>query len=128
MSRETNIFVMYSLFNRLQDQDLTARNCEQLKKAITHYFSTSSFVRQTPENMSRDQSLSSVAPNGSQDPDSVMPNLFVIPVKNKDDSHVNHYESYTSMLWKLRDQVSFSVTPSFLNAVNTFCSCVLGFI
>ena len=116
---------MCSMFNRLQDQDLTARSCVQLKNVITHYFSTSSFMREMPGSIAEEQSLSSVAPSTrSRDPDSVMPNLFVIPVKNKDDSHVNQYESYTTMLWKLRDQVSFLCHTPY--AINTFCNCVLG--
>ncbi|PON62428.1 P-loop containing nucleoside triphosphate hydrolase [Trema orientale] len=99
---------------KLQDQDITARNRGQLRKVITHYFSTSSFMRGTPGNIAKEQYLSSVATSiPSRDPDSMMPNLFVIPVKNKDDSHVNQYESYSTMLWKLRDQVLSASHPSF---------------
>ncbi|GMN44186.1 hypothetical protein TIFTF001_013381 [Ficus carica] len=87
---------------KLQDQDLTAHNCTQLRKACAHYFSTSSFMRLRHENVGKEQSFSSVAPN-----------LFVIPTKNKDDSPLNQYESYTSMLWKLRDQVLSMNQPSF---------------
>lgn len=60
-------------------------------------------------NMSKEHPVSSVAPSiQSHDPDSSVPNLFVIPMKSKDDSPGDQYESYTSMLWKLRDQVSLS--------------------
>lgn len=101
---------MFSPFNRLQDQDLTPHNCEQLKKAFTHYFSTSSFMSETYGNVAKEQSFSSVAPSAqSGDPDSVAPNLFVIPARNKDESPINQYESHTSVLWKLRDQVSLSL-------------------
>ncbi|XP_024021025.1 protein SMG9 isoform X1 [Morus notabilis] len=104
---------------KLQDQDLTVHNCEQLKKALTHYFSTSSFMSERHGNVAKEQSFSSVAPSAqSGDPDSVAPNLFVIPARNKDESPINQYESHTSVLWKLRDQVlsmnhlSFSRTLS----------------
>ncbi|KAK7846843.1 hypothetical protein CFP56_007359 [Quercus suber] len=60
-------------------------------------------------NMTKDQPFSSVA-SGAQctDPDSVWPNLFVIPLKNKDESPRGQYESYNTSLWKMRDQICLS--------------------
>ena len=41
---------------------------------------------------------------------SMWPNLFVIPLKNKDESSRGQYESYNSTLWNMRDQVCVSKT------------------
>lgn len=102
--------VFYPL-NRLQHQDLTPQNFVQLKQAIAEYFSTSSFMREKHGNAAKEHPSSSAVPsNPSQDPHSVVPNLFVIPIKNKDDSPRDQYESHSSMLWKLRDQVSQSIS------------------
>ncbi|XP_062093212.1 uncharacterized protein LOC133798758 [Humulus lupulus] len=104
---------------KLQDQDLTERNCMQLKKTITHYFSSSSFMRETLGNIAKDDSFSSSAlSTRNGDPDSTIPKLFVIPVKHKDDSHANQYESHNSMLWKLRDKVLSMSHPSFSKTVS----------
>lgn len=93
--------------NRLQHQDLTPRNFAQLKKALAQYFSASSFMSEKHGNLSKEHRFSSVAPSTwSQDPDSLVPSLFVIPIKNKDDSPRDQYESHSSMLWRLRNQVS----------------------
>ena len=92
---------------RLQDQDLTVHNRAQLKKACAHYFSTSSFIKETQGITRKKKSFPSAASNiEREDSDSPMPNLFVITARNKDDSPINQYESYAVMLWKLRDQVS----------------------
>ncbi|KAF3432666.1 hypothetical protein FNV43_RR23768 [Rhamnella rubrinervis] len=91
---------------KLQHQDLNPRNFAQLKKALAQYFSTSSFMREKHGNLSKEHHFSSVAPSTwIQDPDSLVPDLFVIPIKNKDDSPRDQYESHSSMLWRLRDQV-----------------------
>ncbi|KAF4396698.1 hypothetical protein G4B88_029012 [Cannabis sativa] len=98
----------------VQDQDLTERNYTQLKKTIKHYFSSTSFMRKTPGNIAKDESISTSAlsiRNG--DPDSMIPKLFIIPVKYKDDSRSNQYESHNNVLWKLRDQVLSMSHPSF---------------
>lgn len=100
------MFVILLTFNRLQHEDLTPRNFAQLKKALAQYFSTSSFMREKHGNLCKERHFTSVAPPSSQDPDSLVPNLFVIPIKNKDDSPRDQYESHSSMLWRLRDQVS----------------------
>lgn len=85
----------------------------QLRKALAQYVSTSSFMRPENGNMSKSHDPDSMAPGTqSRDPDSLVPSLFVIPTKNKDDSPGDQYESYTSMLWKLRDKVSLSLSLS----------------
>ncbi|GMY06365.1 protein SMG9-like isoform X2 [Fagus crenata] len=104
---------------KLHDQDLTPRNIVQLRKAILQYFSMSSFMRDKTGNMTKDQPFSSVASSAqSNDPHSMWPNLFVIPLKNKDDSPRGQYESYNSTLWNMRDQVISMKGPSFARTVS----------
>ncbi|XP_075647272.1 uncharacterized protein LOC142618252 isoform X1 [Castanea sativa] len=104
---------------KLHDQDLTPHNIVQLRKAILQYFGMSSFMRDKSGNMTKDQPFSSVA-SGAQsiDPDSVWPNLFVIPMKNKDESPRGQYESFNTSLWKMRDQVLSMKCPSFARTVS----------
>lgn len=54
----------------------------------------------------------------SSDTLSTVPKLFVIPSKNRDDSPNAQYESYSSALWKLRDQVLSMNCPSFARTVS----------
>jgi hypothetical protein len=68
-------------------------------------------MRDKTGNMTKDQPFSSVASSAqSNDPHSMWPNLFVIPLKNKDDSPRGQYESYNSTLWNMRDQVCVTVS------------------
>lgn len=96
--------ILYDCY-RLQHQDLTQHNFVQLKKALAQYFGTSSFMREKHGNLARERSPSVVPSTWSQNPSSGVQNLFVIPIKNKDDSPRDQCESYSSMLWRLRDQV-----------------------
>lgn len=74
---------------KLSDQYLTPQSYEHLKKALAKYFSSSSFMATKPQ------------PTGKE----AASKLFLVPCKGKDDSPMAQYESYTSSLWKLRDQV-----------------------
>ncbi|ONI25902.1 hypothetical protein PRUPE_2G325700 [Prunus persica] len=104
---------------KLRDHDLSPHNFVQLRKALAQYLSTSSFMRPENGNMSKSRDPDSMAPGTqSRDPDSLVPSLFVIPTKNKDDSPGDQYESYTSMLWKLRDKVLSMKSPPFGRTVS----------
>ncbi|KAI8029180.1 Protein SMG9 [Camellia lanceoleosa] len=105
--------------SRLQDQDLSPHNCMQLKKALMQYFRSSSFKLTKYQNAAKDHHFSSVSLNNhSNNPDSTLPNLFLIPFKSKDDSPRAQYESFISTLWKLRDQVLSMSSPSFARTVS----------
>ncbi|CAN6564564.1 unnamed protein product [Malus baccata var. baccata] len=99
---------------KLRDRDLSPHNIARLRKALAQYFSTSSLMKAENGNTSISRDPDSVAlGTQSHDLDSLMPSLFVIPAKNKDDSPGDQYESYTSMLWKLRDKVLSMNSPPF---------------
>ncbi|CAL5367920.1 unnamed protein product [Camellia sinensis] len=104
---------------KLQDQDLSPHNCMQLKKALVQYFRSSSFKLTKYQNAAKDHHFSSVSLNNqSNNPDSTLPNLFLIPFRSKDDSPRAQYESFISTLWKLRDQVLSMSSPSFARTVS----------
>ncbi|KAH7564969.1 hypothetical protein JRO89_XS09G0095700 [Xanthoceras sorbifolium] len=98
----------YLLAPKLQDKDATPHTVVQLKQALSQYFSTSSFVR--CENVN--PSTRSIIMN------STLPNLFVIPSKDRDDSPRAQHESYSSALCRLRDQVLSMDCPSFAKTVS----------
>ncbi|OMO56096.1 hypothetical protein COLO4_35796 [Corchorus olitorius] len=99
---------------KLQDQDLSPSNIVQIKKALLHYFSSTSFTRRKCGNKATD--LSSMAQSNAKDP--AMLNFFAIPYKNKDDLPRDECESYVSSLWKLRDQVLSMNCPPFTKNVS----------
>ncbi|KAG6752075.1 hypothetical protein POTOM_044293 [Populus tomentosa] len=91
---------------KLQDEDFTPCNFVELRKELAQYFSSSSFIKEKGGSMEKEQISYSVPSNShDNDPDSKSINLFVIPLKDKDDSLKAQYKSYISALWKLRDQV-----------------------
>ncbi|XAR71539.1 hypothetical protein NMG60_11017870 [Bertholletia excelsa] len=107
------------IHTKLRDQDLTPQNFAQLRKALTQYFSCSSFVATKYQNADKDYHFSSVPLSSqSNNPESTLLNLFLIPCKTKDDSGGAHHESYISTLWKLRDQVLSMNSPSFGRTVS----------
>uniref|UniRef100_A0A5B7CBU3 Protein SMG9-like n=1 Tax=Davidia involucrata TaxID=16924 RepID=A0A5B7CBU3_DAVIN len=102
---------------KLRDQDLTPHNYAQLKKALKQYFSSSSSIQAKCQNAAKEHQFSSVLHNSQNNPDSQL-KLFLIPFKNKDDSPRTQYESYISLLWKLRDQVLSMSSPSFVRTLS----------
>lgn len=104
---------------KLRDQDITPRNFVHLRKALAQFFSSSTFVKEKCGNTTKEHLVSSVPPNmPSTGLDSTLPNLFLVPCKSKVDSPRAQYESYTSMLWKLRDQVLSMNCPSFARTIS----------
>lgn len=125
LSKATKSIV--SLVCRLWDQDLTPHNFVKIKKALTQYFSSSSFTAAKNQNAGKDNQFSSVSLiNQGNNPDSLPLDLFLIPYKSKDDFPRAELESYVSALWKLRDQVSHSLC-SPLGVPLFLCVCVRSF-
>lgn len=89
---------------RLRDRDVTPQNFVQMKKALARGFRSSSFMRLKSRDASKEAHSSDTQ---IDDIDSNL-KLFLIPSKGRDDSSRPQYESYISMLWKVRDQVSLS--------------------
>ncbi|GAU18925.1 hypothetical protein TSUD_229150 [Trifolium subterraneum] len=93
---------------KLQDQELTSKNCLKLKKALMQYFKPSSFVGENTGNK----------PSEENHLDSDTLNLFTIPFKKKEENPRAQHESYISALWKLRDQILAMKSPSFRRPVS----------
>ncbi|KAI3457877.1 hypothetical protein Pfo_014540 [Paulownia fortunei] len=109
----TPIFV----HTRLRDRDITPCNFVRMKKALAQCFSTSSFVRSEGQDASKDAHSSAVAFQAHNDSDIDL-KLFLVPSEGKDGSSRPQYESYVSVLWKLRDQVLSMSAPSFSRTVS----------
>lgn len=80
---------------KLQVQELAPHNLRQLKKTLAQYFSSSSFIKGkngTPDKMINDL-------------DSRGLSLALLPYKNHDDAQGAQYESFSTMLGKLCNQV-----------------------
>ncbi|KAK2425770.1 hypothetical protein P8452_40561 [Trifolium repens] len=93
---------------KLQDQELTSKNCLKLRKALMQYFKLSSFVGENTGNK----------PSEENHLDSDKLNLYTIPFKKKEENPRAQHESYISALWKLRDQILSMKSPSFRRPVS----------
>lgn len=80
----------------------------RIENLLTQNYRPSSFIG---EKGRPSRNLSASVCDGSK-PASRLPNLFLIPLKIKDDSLGSPYESYNCALSKLRDQVRISVVLS----------------
>ncbi|XP_004511426.1 uncharacterized protein [Cicer arietinum] len=101
---------------KLQDQELTPKNCLQLRKALMQYFKQSSFVGENTGIKPNEHVSSSMVHSSPLDSDTL--NLFTIPFKKKEENPRAQHESYISALWKLRDQILSMKSPSFRRAVS----------
>lgn len=102
---------------RLRNQDLAPSNSVQMKKALARYFCSSSFIRSEGQDASKDGHPCIAVPEaGCESYDKLK--LFLVPYKGKDGSSQLQYESYFSVLWKLRDQVLSMNAPSFGRTVS----------
>ncbi|CAA2999311.1 Hypothetical predicted protein [Olea europaea subsp. europaea] len=99
---------------RLRDRDVAPQNFVQMKKALARGFRSSSFMRLKSRDASKEAHSSDTQ---IDDIDSNL-KLFLIPSKGRDDSSRPQYESYISMLWKVRDQVLSTSGPSFSRIVS----------
>ncbi|KAA8540140.1 hypothetical protein F0562_026832 [Nyssa sinensis] len=103
---------------KLCDEDLSPHNYGQMRKALEQFFSSSSFIRAKYQTAAREHRSSAVIHNSpNNNPDAEL-KLFLIPFKYKDDSPRAQYESYISLLWKLRDQVLSMSSPSFARTLS----------
>ncbi|KAL2518489.1 Uncharacterized protein Adt_14736 [Abeliophyllum distichum] len=103
---------------RLRDRDFTPQSFVQMKKALARGFSSSSFMRLKHWDASKEAHSSALASDTQNDDLDSNLKLFLIPSKGRDDSSRPQYESYISMLWKVRDQVLSTSGPSFSRIVS----------
>lgn len=100
---------------KLRDEDLTPHTFVQLRKALAQYFKSSSLMSAKCRSSGKETHGVSCHDTATQSDDL---NLYTIPFKNKDDSPVAQYQSYNTMLWKLRDQILSMNSPSFARTVS----------
>lgn len=105
--------------HRLHDQDLAPRNLALLKKGLSQYFCSSSFIRS--RNLSAGKRHNSSSVSRIDDSDSARLKFFVLPYQRNDNSPKAHYESYDTLLWRIRDQVNIFLSYSFYFNVCTQC-------
>lgn len=105
---------------KLCTEDLAPCNLVQLKKALTQFFCSSSFVRSENHYTAKESEVSAAVSSNvhSAGRESEFLKLFLIPSRNKDDSVKPQYESHISALWNLRDQVLSNRGPSFSRTVS----------
>ncbi|KAL6508221.1 hypothetical protein OROHE_021763 [Orobanche hederae] len=102
---------------RVRDRDITPCHFQNMKKALVHCFSTSSFLRSKDKYALKDAHSSGVVFEAHNDSDIDL-KLFLVPSKGKDGDLRPQYESYLSVLWRLRDQVLSMNAPSFSRTVS----------
>ncbi|XP_010261637.1 PREDICTED: protein SMG9-like isoform X1 [Nelumbo nucifera] len=90
---------------KVQDQHLSPPNIVRLRKALSRYFNQSSFMGTKYGYQNNKQAHSFGCPDMIDDSGSTGMDLILIPSKFQDEHQRSQYESYTSMLGKLRDQV-----------------------
>ncbi|KAL1822358.1 hypothetical protein ACET3Z_009136 [Daucus carota] len=98
---------------KLLDQDLAPHTLVHLKKGLTQYFTSSSFVRSKNQYAVKDSNNSSEnLISQIYDLESEL-KLYLLPYQRKDGSSKAQYSSYATMLWNIRDQILSMDTPSF---------------
>ncbi|KAL6533433.1 hypothetical protein OROMI_027545 [Orobanche minor] len=102
---------------RVRDWDITPCHFQNMKKALVQCFSTSSFLRSKDKHALKDAHSSGVVFEAHDDSDIDL-KLFLVPSKGKDGDLRPQYESYLSVLWRLRDQVLSMNAPSFSRTVS----------
>lgn len=90
---------------RLRVEDLSPPNISLLRNALTQYFKSSTFIMSDNGSSSERQTDSSGPHVAKFGKDFKGPDLFFLPLKLREDSQKIQFESYSSMLGKLRDQV-----------------------
>ncbi|KAF3790739.1 Smg9 protein [Nymphaea thermarum] len=98
--------------SKLRDQELCPNNIMLLRQMLSQYFDTSSFrtegsepLRTKSEDETKMHNDSLEAEMRKSEQNGLVKNLFFLPCKVHEDSQKGQYESYSSMLGKLRDQV-----------------------
>ncbi|KAI9094803.1 hypothetical protein K1719_026609 [Acacia pycnantha] len=102
---------------KVQDQDATPQNFVLLKKAISKYFETSSFMRNRHKTVPQER-VSSIIHNNQLDSDKPNLHLHMIPLKKRDENTRTQHESFISALWELRDQILSMKPPSSTRPVS----------
>eukprot|EP00262_Sarcandra_glabra_P014163 TRINITY_DN4079_c0_g1_i2.p1 TRINITY_DN4079_c0_g1~~TRINITY_DN4079_c0_g1_i2.p1 ORF type:complete len:199 (+),score=25.69 TRINITY_DN4079_c0_g1_i2:152-748(+) len=108
------------IHTKLRDHDISPFSIMRLRKAVSQYFSSSSFSGIKSESLPENLIGSSDAPPTNADEMGLMGlNLFLLPPKVQDDyPQRTQYTSYISMLGQLRDQVLSMECRPFAKSVS----------
>ncbi|XP_039139586.1 protein SMG9-like [Dioscorea cayenensis subsp. rotundata] len=93
------------IHTKLRVEDLSPPNISLLRNALTQYFKSSTFIMSDNGSSSERQTDSSGPHVAKFGKDFRGPDLFFLPLKLREDSQKIQFESYSSMLGKLRDQL-----------------------
>lgn len=104
---------------KLWDEDLSPDKATWMRKRLSHYFSSSSFKGTKSETTAEEQN-DYVEPHviNTDNLSSMGMNLVLLPHRNQDDSVTAQYESYVTLIEKLRDQVLSMNSRPFAKTVS----------
>ena len=108
------------MFCRLRDEDLGRQTSQRMREALVQYFHSSSFTRPRIKNTANEHPppTRSYYTQGNAN-EAKMLELFLVPLRRKDNNpHELQYESYDSMLWKIRGHVLSMTHPSFSRTIS----------
>ncbi|XP_068635742.1 uncharacterized protein [Aristolochia californica] len=100
---------------KLRESDLHPQKITQLKTALSQYFSSSSFCGFKYGSTAKEESSHSQLNTNNT---GISQNLFLLPFKVQDDSQRAQYQSYTSMLGQLCDQILSMNCHSFTKSIS----------
>ncbi|PIA58800.1 hypothetical protein AQUCO_00500618v1 [Aquilegia coerulea] len=104
---------------KLEDQDLAPHKVLRLRKRLAQYFSSSSFMRLNHGSTSKERICPVSAPDIKINDLGLRElSLVLLPYRNQDDTEGAQYESFNTMLGKLRDQVLSMTCQSFARTVS----------
>ncbi|KAF5203395.1 Smg9 [Thalictrum thalictroides] len=107
------------IHSKLEDQDLAPHKVLRLRKILAQYFSFSSFMRLNHGSKPKERICPVEAPDIKiDDLDLRELSLVLLPYRNQDDTEGAQYESFNTMLGKLRDQVLSMTCQSFARTVS----------
>lgn len=105
------------IHTKLRDRDLSPSNTMLLRKALLQFFG-SSFFSVNKHRATEQTDSSDSLDTKDEDLDSVQPDLFMVPLRVQDNPQKFHFESYISVLGKLRDQVLSMTGRSFAKNIS----------
>ncbi|KAJ8451376.1 hypothetical protein Cgig2_017767 [Carnegiea gigantea] len=106
------------IHTRLRDEELGRQTSQRMREALVQYFHSSSFTRPRIKNTANEHAPPTRSYYTQGNGNEAKMELFLVPLRRKDNNpHELQYESYDSMLWKIRGHVLSMTHPSFSRTV-----------